>query len=533
MPTVESLQKASRQLLADWAKAQHAGDSKSYLALYDGKHFKGTKRTISGDKKVYDFGAWSADRTRMLKSNPEVAVENLTIDSWIDHRKMKPGLVHVRFLQRWRSPRYADHGPKIMQLFYGSDGKLHIIYEALLQSRPGWDKTTTSSQSMPVPRTDEEAEAVWRKMALTGKNLDDKLDAIADEPKLRRALARAVLKTNLDCKKLENEGFCGEDDYRWAPLPENASYDDPCLRLRVARWTLNSSILEPSDVRALESQLLNVFAFPQPRGRESGNGEGDELCEAVLDATEHVPAVYAQAVSAAITNHCAEKQAVKAVATLPEKTRVILAGEGIEAAFADLPVKTHADLFLTAVEGGGSTEHRVTAMKKLAAAGLGAELQKRLKTTLATVADDLKQPTEVAANAAFVLDKLGDPSHLPGRPAGGDAGVFEEQLRRLSFDPDKDRAKKRLRAFMPKKGRLIHHDVTETEYDGNTAVEDRDERLESTDKVGYADFGFDDLEYFLRPADGHTTTLTWDMIGGSLYLVRYETLLRSFVGCPC
>lgn len=125
-PTPDSLRTATQQLLHDWAEA---------------RHFKGQKRVTSGERKRYDFAAWANHRTRMLANKPEVAVEEVHIETWRDaNSKLRPGLVRVHFLQRWRSPRYADHGPKIMQLFQSPDGKLHIIYEALLQSRPGWDR---------------------------------------------------------------------------------------------------------------------------------------------------------------------------------------------------------------------------------------------------------------------------------------------------------------------------------------------------------------------------------------------------------
>src|SRR5260370_34007929 len=95
-PSPESLRAATQQLLHDWAEAQHRGDAAAYLAFYDGRNFKGQKRVTSGERKQYDYAAWARDRTRMLANKPEVAVENVRVETWRDPgSKLRPGLVLV------------------------------------------------------------------------------------------------------------------------------------------------------------------------------------------------------------------------------------------------------------------------------------------------------------------------------------------------------------------------------------------------------------------------------------------------------
>ncbi len=125
-PSPAEIRAATQTLLTAWADAQHRGDVAAYLAFYDHAHFTGQKRVTSGERKKYDYAAWARDRSRMLANHPDVAVEQLRVQSWRDpHSKLRPGVVRAHFVQRWRSPRYADHGPKIMQLYF-DHGKLEF-----------------------------------------------------------------------------------------------------------------------------------------------------------------------------------------------------------------------------------------------------------------------------------------------------------------------------------------------------------------------------------------------------------------------
>jgi hypothetical protein len=129
-PTPAALQKEALGLLSAWVDAQNKGDAAAYVSFYDKEHFKGIKRTSKGGKKVFDHAGWIADRTAMLKKKPKVEASAPTVTTWQDKRsRLKPGVVAVRFLQRWKTDRYADHGVKVLHLLRAASGKLLIIYE--------------------------------------------------------------------------------------------------------------------------------------------------------------------------------------------------------------------------------------------------------------------------------------------------------------------------------------------------------------------------------------------------------------------
>src|SRR4030095_12615834 len=111
---------------------------------------------------------------------------------------------------------------------------------------------------------------------------EEAVGSIADVPQLRRMMARALLaKGELACKKIVDEGQCGEEDFEWGALADAATLDDPCLRRRVAVWALENGGLTPADLRALWPRLEAVFGFDTPwkKGTEHTRfqSDGDEL----------------------------------------------------------------------------------------------------------------------------------------------------------------------------------------------------------------------------------------------------------------
>jgi hypothetical protein len=519
IPTAADVRKSSDGLVREWAAAQHRGDAKTYLSFYDTKRFHGTKRTTSGEKKEYNFTTWSADRTKLLKNNPEVAVDDLKIVTWLDGRtKLKPGIVHITFTQRWRSPRYADHGPKIMQLYVGPDGKPHIIYEALLQSRPGWDKPAGARVALTMPKNDDEALALWRKLNPTGKNWESVLSTVEDVPQLRRALARALLgRVDFECKDIVNEGNCGEDDYRWGPLPDDATVDNPCLARQLAIWSLNEAKLGTADLKTLWPKLEPAFGWKTV---------DENLCDAIVDAPSINDELQADVIAVAIDKKCGADRALKVLPSLSEKARVDLADRGVEAAFDSLDPKKHYKLFVEGL-GQGSVDFRIKLIDRVKTARVSNELKAKLREV---VKDEDERLSAVAADA---LANLGDQSFLPRRPSGDKQNDFERELRRLYHDPDSSRANERLRAFLPKKGRLKIVTTTRTEYDGNTPPEEREEEREDKDYADYDTVGLATLKDWIEPDPNGTVNLVWKTLGGKLYLVGMEIEIRRFVGCPC
>lgn len=119
-PVVDEAQieKRARTLLERWKQAQNDGDRAGYLGFYHPEEFEGLKRTHDGKVSRYDVESWKADRSAMFHAPFEVVVESPRIESWLSpESSLRRGIVRVEFLQRWRSKRYADHGPKSMLLW--------------------------------------------------------------------------------------------------------------------------------------------------------------------------------------------------------------------------------------------------------------------------------------------------------------------------------------------------------------------------------------------------------------------------------
>jgi hypothetical protein len=535
--TPESLRAATQQLLHDWAEAQHRGDAAAYLAFYDARHFKGRKRVTSGEKKQYDYAAWAKDRTRMLGNKPEVAVEAVRIETWRDaSSKLRPGLVLVHFLQRWRSPRYADHGPKIMQLFQSPDGKLHIIYEALLQSQPGWDRPANATRELSLPKDDAAAMATWQGLGIRGKNWEAVLSTLPDVPQLRRVMARALVAAGgYECTDIVDEGQCGESDPQWAPLHDDAGIEDPCIRRNVVAWALANGKLTASDLRALWPRLAAVFAMTTPgkQGDDSKRDTSDVLCEAVLDASAVAEDLEVAAIDAAVTQRCGDAAAIAKVPSLSPKAALRLAELGnVEAAFANVDARAHFKLFLEAIANNAlSDDFRSDAMSQLAKLGRKAELM----PVLVTVVSDPKTSDALSEATAVVLAGLGDKQYLAGRGTTTDQAELEHQLHRLQFDPDEKRREKLFRAFLPARGRFTLHDTDHWEYDGNLPPEERpaDQDKEETQHLRMSEVTLSVLAHFFTPDSEERVTLLWKNVDGTAYLVGMETVRSHFSGCPC
>lgn len=127
-------------LLKSWLSAQNGGDHTAYMALY-GPGFHGVRRAADGTEKKLDRDGWSKDRERLFKNKQEVAADDVV-------KKVDGDKVTVKFTQRWKSAKSADHGEKQMELA-AVDGKLRIVREELLWSERGWE----DSKDKPLDAT--------------------------------------------------------------------------------------------------------------------------------------------------------------------------------------------------------------------------------------------------------------------------------------------------------------------------------------------------------------------------------------------
>ncbi len=136
--------KAALRSVDAWVKAQNENKLDGYLALYDAAAFQGIKRTSSGTAQTYDFKAWKEERTRMFGTGVAVAADGPSVTTWKQNPTLGDNVVEVRFTQRWKNPRYADHGPKVLRFKLAND-TTKIVYEELVSSSAGWDDSTAAA----------------------------------------------------------------------------------------------------------------------------------------------------------------------------------------------------------------------------------------------------------------------------------------------------------------------------------------------------------------------------------------------------
>jgi len=129
---------ALKKELDAWTADQGAGNVTAYLARYDETTFKGTKRLREGGEKTYDFAAWKADRTKMLKHKPKVVADAPVFETWHDG-KLPKGTAKATFIQRFKSGDYADHGKKVLTFVQSTGGTFKITHEEMLTSSSGWE----------------------------------------------------------------------------------------------------------------------------------------------------------------------------------------------------------------------------------------------------------------------------------------------------------------------------------------------------------------------------------------------------------
>jgi hypothetical protein len=121
--------------------------------------------------------------------------------------------------------------------------------------------------------TDAEALAVWKTIALTGDDAEQKLAEIPPEP--TRLLALALLREgNFKCPALGTANkvidldsglfTCGQPT-QLTPVDPAMSLADPCLRREVAMWALDS--LDQSDLPAIKDALRGIAALAPPESQ--------------------------------------------------------------------------------------------------------------------------------------------------------------------------------------------------------------------------------------------------------------------------
>lgn len=438
-PGTKHLRDAGTKLLEEWVSAQNIRDTDKYFGFYDAKAFKGIKRTRDGKAVSMDFPAWKADRARLLSRNPTVLAERAETTTWLDPgSKLEKGTLLVRFVQRWRTPSYADHGIKVLQLRRQGDGQWRIIYEDLLNSDPGWGSLEAMQGLAALGlaiKSDADALAYWKKLPFDGDNWWQIQDNLPAGPGIHRFLARALIKgKNFGCDMTAEKREGGEDVLVWADLPEGVTFDDPCLRVRLVHWAVEADRLTAADRLELAPILRSLLALPRP---------AHDLQRTLLAKASALPEpvrlewlkVAVEADGRELANDALDGLSAPALAKVYRAWK-------LDRAAAGLDVNQHLDLALQAAANGKLTnETRLDLLTKLGAVP-GAQVTAALHAIAETFVCNLRM------RAFSLLTKRGETGLLPAKPKSAkDDWVFPLCL--ILNDDDKDRQAALLAPFLP------------------------------------------------------------------------------------
>jgi hypothetical protein len=254
-----------------------------------------------------------------------------------------------------------------------------------------------------VALTDDAAAlALWRKIAPTGADWEDKLQEIPAGP--ARPLALAVMRGgNFLCTK-PPAGDCARPIYEVAAPTDAAGFDDPCLRRLLALWALDQL---DDDASAIKDALLGVAALPPPES---------QLVAAAIHAVPETDHDARLAMLAAAWRAGQRELVASPIAVLDEPHLfAAVRRHHIDAALEVLSAEGHRAVYLAAIgDEAIGTRARATAIGDLAALSTGDRLEPDLAAAL--IAAVGSKDCAVAAAAARALDQHGDHRFVPRRP---------------------------------------------------------------------------------------------------------------------
>jgi hypothetical protein len=256
-----------------------------------------------------------------------------------------------------------------------------------------------------VDLTDDAAAlAVWRRIAPTGADWDDKLQEVPATA--ARPLAIALLHGgNFLCTR-PTSGDCVRPIYDVAVPAESAGLDDPCLRRLLALWSIDQ--IEDGDVTAVRDALLAIAALPPPES---------QLVAAAIHSVPEADQDARLAILAAAWRAGQRDLVGEAVGSLDvQHLFAAVRDHHIDTALEILSAEGHRATYLAAVgDESLSTRARTSAIGDLAALAAGADkLPADLVAALAAATKS--RDCSVAAAAARALDQHSDHRFVPRRP---------------------------------------------------------------------------------------------------------------------
>jgi hypothetical protein len=455
---------SSVAFVQNWLRAQNVRDTKLYRSLYHPKEFTGLKRVHNGPLARFDFEGWLDDRMQMFQTPFEVSADAVLVETWLDtNSTLRSGISRVSFTQRWRGAKYADHGPKALLLWRNAQtGVQQIVFEEMLASSPGWGSdptlapsaSTPSAGSAPSMPSSPSPASTSTSAAGNGQGLPaatprfdfsqglgsvgltmhnaEAIGTLAMITPQAGAFAHALLAFgSLDCLGVVQYDQCGEVSEDWNAV-DKALVDHACVRRAALLPILNSALLGPSELNAMQNELLQIPALPTVDA---------PFIAALAKALKRLPPAAALPFAKIVAEKREQDTAWLQLYALLEHTSAFELSRATQqaAVVAHLDPARHA-IALHALHIGGNrlaTPQMLHVVKALLA------LQ-RADLLEALVQDE---DCKLAMQARYALGKLGQPQHLPTWVNTKAADEATRTVCLLRHDPDTERRKTELGKF--------------------------------------------------------------------------------------
>lgn len=478
LPTSASgVRERAEVLLASWRIAQNAGSAEDYLMWYEPSEFVGLKRTHSGAIQKFDFAGWGADRKAMFHSRFEIAIENVVVETWLDPGStLRPGLVKLDFVQRWRSNNYADHGSKRLLVWrVPTTGQWRIVFEEMLLSRPGWSEESARLDAELVQligaAKPDQVGAVLSRLNLTMQNAAEVGVHLA-RSQHPGVFAQAFAELGgLDCLDAIGYSECGDEFEDWGSV-ENAPLAHACVRRAALIPILQSGHLTATELAALTPRLAEVLA-----SRSSDVPLVEALVEALAKLPQKGPPLdqvvlpFAKALLGPDADNSA---ATQMFALLSDAAVLALAKDtGRTEVLTHVDARLRAD-DLYALHFAGVTLPSASLLPVVAKF----RTSRKVNELSRLAADD---HCDVAMAAAAALAALGNPEFLPRWSRATDAESARRIVCMLRHDEDPVRRDAELIRFIDPKRGVRRIDVTDTVPFGLTEQEILEESAKQMD----------------------------------------------------
>jgi len=304
--------------------------------------------------------------------------------------------------------------------------------------------------------SDAEALRVWKQIAPTGEDWQQRLDEVPSAA--TRPLAIALLREgNFECG--EGPSRCGHAVALKYSEP-NSTLADPCLRRELAIWSIDQ--LDPTDVPKVGDALKKLAALPPP--------ESQLVADVIKRVESADPDLRLEVL--AIAANAGQHDLVNADLGGFDEAHLITAAQKLhlDGALDGLSAKTQRAVFLKAIADDRlEPTTRAQAMAELV--GDDDKLAPDLEKALVAVTKGAS--CDAAAAAALVLVRHGHPSAVPVRPSTTNpgaivhglcvVGAYEAQMRSDEASP--------LSTFLPAHGLEVMHVIydaySDTDADGD------------------------------------------------------------------